>query len=87
MKKGVIPRDMEERWFIYYENEWLYFHRSWTGYGFYKSKWNKTKEGYSIVEFWAERHNIESTPEKDEYDRETFCSIIEQILLKRWMNE
>jgi uncharacterized protein (DUF1810 family) len=87
MKKGVIPRDMEERWFIYYENEWLYFHRSWTGYGFYKSKLNKTKEGYSIDEFWAERHNIESTPERDEYDRDAFSSIIEQILLRRWMDE
>ena len=87
LRKGVIPRDMEERWFIYYENEWLYFHRSWTGYGFYKAKLNKTKEGYSIDEFWVERNNVEITPEKDQYDLETFRLLIEIVLLKQGFND
>jgi hypothetical protein len=53
---GLIPQEMEDKWFIYFENEWLYFHRSWTGNGMYKAKLNKQTDGYSITEFWAERN-------------------------------
>lgn len=64
--KGFIPQQMEDKWFIYYENEWLYFHRSWTGYGIYKAKLNKVNEGYSIKEFWAER-NQEKYQNEEQY--------------------
>ena len=29
MKIGLIPQQMEDKWFIFYEEEWLYFHRSY----------------------------------------------------------
>lgn len=32
IKKGLIPETMENKWFIYYEDNKLYCHRSWTGY-------------------------------------------------------
>lgn len=32
LKAGYIPKEMEEKWFIYFEDNKLYFHRSWTGY-------------------------------------------------------
>lgn len=32
IRHGVIPRDMDERWFIYFEDNTLYLHRSWTGH-------------------------------------------------------
>ena len=31
MKKGAIPEEMEEKWFIYYNNSNLYIYRSWSG--------------------------------------------------------
>jgi hypothetical protein len=33
---GLMPVEMEDRWFIYYESPWLYLHRSWTGFCIYK---------------------------------------------------
>ena len=33
---GLIPVEMEDRWFVYYESPWLYMHRSWTGFCIYK---------------------------------------------------
>ena len=37
IKKGVIPEEMEEKWFIYYDTseDKLYLHRSWTGFLIY----------------------------------------------------
>ncbi len=29
--RGLIPSEMEDKWFIYFEEPWLHLHRSWTG--------------------------------------------------------
>lgn len=31
LQLGLIPQEMEDKWFVYFENGWLYLHRSWTG--------------------------------------------------------
>jgi hypothetical protein len=31
IKRGFIPKSMEDKWFIFFESGVLYFHRSWTG--------------------------------------------------------
>ncbi|MGE6331636.1 hypothetical protein [Stenotrophomonas sp. NPDC077659] len=30
--KGLIPLDMEDKWFLYYAGQTLHLHRSWTGF-------------------------------------------------------
>ena len=70
--EGLIPQQMEDKWFIYYEDEWLYFHRSWTGHGIYKAKISKVTDGYSIKEFWVERNPKKYKNQDDTTDLETF---------------
>jgi hypothetical protein len=36
IRRGFIPRDMDEKWFIYWDGEYLNFHRSWTGHLIYR---------------------------------------------------
>lgn len=31
IRNGLCPAEMEDKWFIYFDNGRLYFHRSWTG--------------------------------------------------------
>ena len=31
LQEGLVPQVMEDKWFVYFENDWLYLHRSWTG--------------------------------------------------------
>lgn len=31
LKEGHHPEEMEDKWFMYYEDNKFYFHRSWTG--------------------------------------------------------
>ena len=58
LQKGLIPKAMEDKWYIYFENDCLYFHRSWTGFGILSAE-IKREEGegmkYSIKEFHVER--------------------------------
>ena len=63
--RGLIPRQMEDKWFIYFENDWLFFHRSWTGFENYKAKLNKGKVGYSRKEFRPERNQDKDKNEDD----------------------
>jgi ADP-ribosylglycohydrolase len=81
LTKGLIPRQMEDKWFIFYENNWLCFHRSWTGVGIYKAQLIKEKDGYSIKDFWAERNQEKYKNEDDNTDIETISFLIARGLL------
>lgn len=81
LTKGLIPQQMEDKWFIFYENDWLYFHRSWTGLGIYKAQLLKEKDGYAIKEFWAERNQEKYSSEDDRTDIENFSFLIARGLL------
>lgn len=35
IKKGYKPQHMEQKWFMYYEDDKLFCHRSWSGYCIY----------------------------------------------------
>lgn len=40
LKKGFCPSEMGEKWFYYYEDGKLYFHRSWSGFCIYIVEFN-----------------------------------------------
>jgi len=79
--KGLIPRQMENKWFIYYEDEWIYFHRSWTGFGVYKAKLEKNGSNYLISEFWVEINTVKYRSVNDSSEIENFIHLITVGLL------
>lgn len=81
IKRGLIPKEMEDKWFIYFDKGWLYFHRSWTGFGIYKAQIREASNGYRINEFWAERNEEKYSNDDDQIDIETFTSLIARGLL------
>ena len=82
LKKGLIPKVMEDKWFIFFENDCLYFHRSWTGMGIFKAALKKDPEGYSINEFWVESNKEKYSSDNDNSDIEKFCFLIAEGLLR-----
>lgn len=81
IRAGLIPEEMEDKWFIFFEDNWLYCHRSWTGYGMYKAQIIKEGKDYLIMEFFAERDLNLYTNEDDDYDRGALTFLIVQGLL------
>ena len=47
---GFRPSQQEDKWYIYVEDAWIYFHRSWTGHVCYKTKVEKSATGYLLTE-------------------------------------
>ena len=52
LKEGLVPEAMEDKWFIYFHNNCLYFHRSWTGQGVYQVALKVRRNGTAVVK-WA----------------------------------
>src|SRR6187399_862557 len=55
LRFGVIPVAMEDKWFIYFEEDWLRFHRSWTGAFIYALRFENGPDGAHVVESWVSR--------------------------------
>ena len=63
LEKGHIPKEMEDKWFWYMEDNKLYAHRSWTGSCVY------------IVEFGqGDQHKVTVNRDPEEYT----CTSIEE---------
>ena len=82
LKRGFIPMQMEDKWLIYFEDDWLHFHRSWTGDEIYKAKVEPGQGEYVINEFWVERNSRKYKNEDDDEDRENLYFLIAKGLLR-----
>jgi hypothetical protein len=50
LREGRIPEDMDDKWFIYFDEPYLYLHRSWTGKPVYKVAIAQKNESRVVVE-------------------------------------
>lgn len=80
---GLLPRDMDDKWFIYFEEEWLYFHRSWTGACIYALRLTKSLDGFQVAESWVSRELTQYKETRTDYDRELLRFMIQALLLKQ----
>jgi hypothetical protein len=72
---------MEDKWYIYSNDNWLFFHRSWTGQGIYKTELKFDKGRYIIDEFYAERNRKIYDNTDDIFDYHILRILIEWGLL------
>lgn len=55
LQHGHIPYDMDDKWFAFFEEPWLYLHRSWTGFCVYQVRFKRTRDGVRSVESFVNR--------------------------------
>lgn len=83
MMLGLIPQRMEDKWFIYYEEGWLRFHRSWTGAYIYALRLDGAPWGVRVVDSWVNRNPQQYTASDTAYDRLLLRFLIDAFLLKK----
>jgi hypothetical protein len=49
IRRGLIAREMEDRWFAFLEGDSLFFHRSWTGHCVYQVNFEIRSERVLVV--------------------------------------
>ncbi len=78
---GLVPREMEDKWLIFLEDNQLFFHRSWTGHCLYQLCLEKKEQGYSVAEAWGNRNQDQYRNTDDEYDGALLAFLIDNFLL------
>lgn len=56
LRRGLIPRDMDDRWFMFVEDDWLFIHRSWTGACIFAAQFRAQDGGVEVTNAWASRN-------------------------------
>lgn len=64
LKQGYVPQDMDDKWFAFFEEPWLFLHRSWTGFGIFQVRF----EGGRVAEAWVSRDPEQYTNTDDTGD-------------------
>ena len=82
--RGLVPGDMDDRWFIFLENNQLYLHRSWTGTCIYQITFDRTdSDSIVVTEALVNRDPEEYKAADDEFDVALLSFLIDNKLLGR----
>ena len=81
LMQGLMPLEMEDKWFIYFADGWLYLHRSWTGALIYWLKLDGGPAGVRVTEAWVNRDPEQYLETDSGYDRIMLDFLIRRLLL------
>ena len=79
--RGLVPREMEDKWFVFYDEPWLFFHRSWTGLCVYQVRLRAEGEGSVVEEAWVNRAPEEYRETDDAHDVAILSFLVDALLL------
>ena len=81
IKLGFRPESMDDKWFIFYEQERLNIHRSWTGYCIYVVHFEKEGRDHVACEVHVNRNPKQYGVSDNSYDAQMAFWVIDFILL------
>ncbi len=81
MRLGHVPTAMEDKWFIFFENGWLYFHRSWSGACVFGLKLDGSPNGVRVTEAWVSRDQAQFPTSGVMSERQLVQDLIKKKLL------
>ena len=84
IQQGFIPRDMDDKWFLYFADGWLNFHRSWTGTCVYRLNIEPENDTFRATIAQANRDPQQYRTQSDKFDVETMAFLIDRLLLNRF---
>jgi len=79
ISRGVVPQAMEDKWFIYLDDEVLCFHRSWTGQPVYRIKFQEVDGRHTVTEALCSRAILETSDAH--YQSELLDFLIRNLML------
>jgi hypothetical protein len=81
LKTGLIPRVMEDKWFIYYEEPHLFLHRSWTGLPVYRLTLKNVSNGVEVTEALRSIALDDISPVNSDNEAELVDFLVSNLLL------
>lgn len=81
IRGGLVPEQMEDKWFIYWKDDTLFFHRSWTGFCIYVVHFAAAGDSYRMLEADVNRDPEQYSEASDERDVELISYLVDVLLL------
>jgi hypothetical protein len=81
LRHGLIPEEMEDKWFIYCDDDVLHFHRSWTGFEIFRVHLAPSGDEWEISSVEVNREFAQYEATDDEYDARLILYLIDVLLL------
>jgi hypothetical protein len=78
---GHIPKEMEDKWFIFFENDRIYFHHSSTGLCMYEVVLRPSGKLYLVDSVQVNRDPSQNLETDDEFELEILSSLFRRLLL------
>jgi hypothetical protein len=83
VQAGLVPEQMEDKWFIYWQDDKLFFHRSWTGFCIYVVRFATEGDCYRMIEAHLNRDPDQYGETDDTRDAKMISYLIDALLLKK----
>ncbi len=83
IRRGVVPQDIQQHWFMFFEQECLFCHRIWTGYCIYAVQFAQQGDGWVIRKAEVNRNPEQYQETNDAYDAEMLLFLIDRLLLRK----
>ena len=81
IRHGLIPKEMEDKWFVYFDEPWLLLHRSWTGQLVYRVRFESTDGGMRVVLAEVIDARDRYSRSSDEFEARLLDFLIRRLLL------
>lgn len=81
IREGLLPEEMEDKWFIFMEGDELFLHRSWTGYCVFVARFRHLRRRWRLYEVDVSREPEEYRSTDDEEDARMMVYLVEALLL------
>lgn len=83
LRLGLVPRQMEDKWFIYFAEGWLRFHRSGTGIHIFGLRMEASPTGVRVTDSWVNRNMEQYRGQDVAYEQKLVRFLIDALLLEK----
>jgi len=83
IRYGVLPQQMEDKWFIFFQDGVLHMHRSWTGNCIYQVRFARVDGLWHAIDAKVNGDHEQYSPGTDEHERAAIGALIDIVLLRR----
>jgi hypothetical protein len=81
IRRGLVPEQMEDKWFIYWKDNTLFFNRSWTGLCLYVVRFASEGDSCRMIEADLNRDPKQYKETSAERDAEMIYYLVDVLLL------
>jgi hypothetical protein len=81
---GFLPKETDDRWFMYLNEGWINLHRSWTGHCIFRIKVEVMDEGCLLSELQVNRDHNQYKSTNIEADKNEAESVLRSLIIKKY---